>query len=219
MKDLHPDVLCLQEVCSCDMAQIEEELGMRGIFAPQIIWEGGTQYEIGIALFSRREIKHFEIQYYVNSPKVKSYTDPNDASRAIILADIQVGQSTIKVGTLHFTWSANGQNTDEQERDLNELLRIVSKYDNLLLCGDFNIPRGTRLYETLERTFKSWVPKSYRSSLDPELFRNREVELVVDHLLSTPSYECVNVELLTGLSDHRAIRANKVQLRDPIVAN
>jgi endonuclease/exonuclease/phosphatase family metal-dependent hydrolase len=88
------------------------------------------------------------------------------------------------------------------------LLRIADRYPQLILCGDFNIPRGTPLYRRLVKRFQSWVPENYASSLDPELFREPQIQRMVDHLLTTRGYVCRDVALRSGLSDHQAIVAH-----------
>lgn len=213
LRNLTPDVVCLQEIFLEDVGFAETELGMRGWFAGQAIvpeknahYVGGTG-EWGNALFSREPLSRLEVHYYRGTYPVVWEDEPTDCARAVIMAEIVFKGAVFNLGMLHFTWSRNGQNTEAQKGDLERLFTVCKKYPELILVGDFNIPRGTLLFTELTARFKSWVPESYVSSLDPVLFRYPDIRVVVDHLFTTDHYDVRDVRLLSGLSDHCAISA------------
>jgi endonuclease/exonuclease/phosphatase family metal-dependent hydrolase len=118
-----------------------------------------------------------------------------------------------RIATTHFTWSEKGRATDTQREHLHSLLSALETEKELVLCGDFNMPRGGELFSTLAERYKDTIPPEYVTSIDVSLHRNRlddPEELsqkMVDGLFTTPEYLAQNVRLVSGLSDHMAITA------------
>jgi endonuclease/exonuclease/phosphatase family metal-dependent hydrolase len=211
VRSLAPDIVCLQEVFSSDMPKIANLLQMRITYLPQD-YVPRSSFDrmrgcgaIGIAILHKLPASGIASYYYGASEDI---TAAPQSRRALLVVTFESNGLKTHIANLHFTWSHGGKNTREQRRDMKQLLEYSARYQDLILCGDFNIPRGTALFSELQSSFTSWVPAHYRSSLDPFLFRNPSIELVVDHLLTRGTYGCTDVRLLTGCSDHRAIVAN-----------
>jgi endonuclease/exonuclease/phosphatase family metal-dependent hydrolase len=212
VKFLSPDVVCLQEVLRKDLSLIRRELAMDCEFAPQQRLTGqlaeymGGPGEIGIALFSPHGLTEVTTHYY-RKPNVHIIPSqaPEDSHRALLTARIRTPKETVRVGTVHFTWSANGENTLEQAADLKKLMSTMDRYESLLVAGDLNIPRDTHLFRDIEQKFAIWTPERHESSLDEKLHRSPEARVVVDHILSSHDLKAENVDFVDGLSDHKAI--------------
>ena len=115
----------------------------------------------------------------------------------------------IRVGTTHFTWTPIASVTARQRDHVEELLKMI-KGEELVLCGDFNIPRGNEMYQKLSEKYLDNIPASIESTLDPILhYANKDnpgrLKLVVDYIFSTPEYRVSNVRTVEGVSDHCAI--------------
>jgi endonuclease/exonuclease/phosphatase family metal-dependent hydrolase len=195
------DVVCLCEVNFCDLEKIENALKMEGIFFPMF----SDKTENGICILSKHKIKsHKSFYYYKKDRKNKRF--PN-IDRVLLTAKIGIDGVDYDIATTHFTWTKNGKADDFQRTDLKELFSILDNYPELVLCGDFNIPQGEELYFEFIKRYKGNVPLTYKSSLDPKLHKAGHLNLVVDHLFTSPKYCAKNVKLISGVSDHKAIVA------------
>ncbi len=116
---------------------------------------------------------------------------------------------TYRIGVTHFTWSTNGDITDEQRADFARLKRVLSEFPDYLLCGDFNAPRGREMFAIFqdELGLEDHLPPHVRSTLDPVLHRVGHLQLAVDTIFATPEYRVTGVEVLEGVSDHKALLA------------
>ena len=77
----------------------------------------------------------------------------------------------------------------------------------LVLCGDFNAPRGGEIFTRLATQSRDNVPSHYVTSIDPKLHRAGPLQLMVDGLFSTDGYRLSEVVLHNGVSDHCTITA------------
>ena len=128
---------------------------------------------------------------------------------ALIVANIKMGGETIRVGTVHLTWTPKASMTKRQRQNVAELIELLSGQE-IVLAGDFNLPRGNDVYVKMSKYFKDNVPSSIMTTLDPEFhYTNKgqvkKLELVVDYVWSTPKYLVKSVRVISGVSDHCAI--------------
>lgn len=115
------------------------------------------------------------------------------------------------IATTHFTWTPKASVTARQRAQVRALAEVVNDRQ-MVVVGDFNIPRGNEMYAELTRIWTDNIPKQVESTLDPELhYANREekgrLKLVVDYVWSTTGYKVSEVEVVKGVSDHCAIVA------------
>jgi endonuclease/exonuclease/phosphatase family metal-dependent hydrolase len=111
-------------------------------------------------------------------------------------------------GCTHFTWTPDGNPNEAQRHDLAVLLDVLKKYPELVLCGDFNIPRASNeLYRLLAERYTDHVPPEIHNSLDPQYHRKPSLVHMVDYIWSTPHYCVEGVRVVCGVSDHCAIVA------------
>jgi endonuclease/exonuclease/phosphatase family metal-dependent hydrolase len=108
----------------------------------------------------------------------------------------------------------DGLPTDEQRIDVKNLLNILDGIPEIILCGDFNIPRGINdLYEQFATRYTDNIPQEIQSTIDLNLHRAgddpearaRLEKFVVDYAFTTPHYQTEHVRIASGVSDHCAI--------------
>lgn len=207
-----PDVLCLQELLKRDVPVFEKALDAHGIFAPMgVLPVVGSQEIIGVGIISSLPLTDVRSRYYAKygeEPRLWTDEAADPTDRVLLSAEIVANGIPYAVATTHFTWTPDGEATDRQRRDLSALLDVLSRYDEILFCGDMNAPRGQETFDAIARQYQDHIPKQHLTSLDPELHRTKgEKHLMVDGLFSTPPYATVDVRLQSGISDHMAIVA------------
>jgi endonuclease/exonuclease/phosphatase family metal-dependent hydrolase len=221
------EVVCFQEIFEKDFLFLKERFGMHGVFSPMVILDisDGKKDFLGVAILSKYDIKKSEEFYYTGDRKNIKYWDRKVLNLIIkkitkedlvaldqVLCRVFLFVSVIKNGkeynfsTTHFTRTLDGREDDFQKRDIRELLSFTTKKDSLILCGDFNVARGdSKIYEILKEEYKDNIPEKYDSSIDPNLHRVRGLKRMVDYIFSTNDYLVKNVELIEGVSDHKAV--------------
>lgn len=219
----NPDVVCLMEcfpdtidyladdkypyrlyVPTYQVDQIEGE-GEQGLVASKTrVW--------GEAIISKYPLIDSQITYLSMDeygPENLPTHGTDNHIPALILANVDIAGKLYRVGTIHLTWTPKASMTNRQRLNVAELLDLVAGQE-LVLSGDFNIPRGNDVYLQMARYFQDNIPDSIHSTLDPELhYRNKgqvkKLELVVDYVWSTPKYIVSDLKVISGVSDHGAI--------------
>ncbi len=225
-----PDVLCLQEVFDKDAEIIAHTLGMKHAFAPMTLRvttlpeREGMLLPNGVAILSNSPLLGIKTNYY-HEPieglpefdRTSPETIHGTLKRALLSASIQTDIDYYTVATTHLTWTPVGLVTDEQEKSAEELFKLLNVFEDVILCGDFNMPRGVNtLYERFTERYVDTIPTSYASSLDPERHRAsanpedlaRITRFMVDYIFITKEYRAKNVHLKSGVSDHMAVVAD-----------
>ena len=115
----------------------------------------------------------------------------------------------IWVGAIHFTWTPKASVSERQRTHTDKLIDILQEQE-VVMAGDFNIPRGNENYKKLRARYVDNVPAQIETTIDPILhYANKNVpgtlKLVVDYVWSTPEYVVENVRVVSGVSDHCAI--------------
>lgn len=211
-----PDVACLEEVLESDIPLLEKTLDATCLFAPasRRFLKGSGQIE-GVGIFSRLPIKHSGREYYAGPGSFDAVLDMKDPrtihqtrSCPLVWCEVKKGNTRFKIAATHFTWTPDGQADEFQREDMQALLRVLGELGELVLCGDFNAPRGGEIFDLLATRLTDNIPAEYTSSLDPELHRKKPLELMVDGIFSTAAHAVRDVERVNGLSDHCAFTAS-----------
>lgn len=201
------DVVCLMEVCEKDVLQIAGNKYQFAVFAPSDILLDGKV--TGVAILSKHPI--FEVVKYHCGENISEYTSlprvRGTHAPTLIMAKIMEGENEYQIGAIHFSWTKDGHENSRQEGHMEKLLEFLGRQGEFVLCGDFNIPRGYKLYEKLNTLYKDNIPSEVLTTIDPEIHRaNKDVreklKLVVDYIFSTPKYRVDNVRVESGVSDH-----------------
>jgi len=206
------DVICLQEIQEPDFEMFKEKFGVQGFFVPMITFprkENDKERMVrqGIAYYTTLPLLKKEFQFYVGSGTAPKQKFPNDADRVLVLGLVEKEGKEYKLAMTHFTWAGGGGVNEEQQRDVRELVTFLEQHGELVLCGDFNAPRGGEIFEHLNKNFKDNIPPDIQTTLDPNLHKAGPLPYVVDYLWSTPKYSVQKIKIVDGVSDHMAIVA------------
>lgn len=224
------DVICLQEIFEKDLSHIEQRLRMQSLFAPMTLRhydfsDEKSPYEtMGIAMLSHLPMRAAKTQYYHAPSKELQQLDNSDEHtqdasiwRALLSTNIDRNGETFTIATTHFTWTPDGLPRDYQYAAAHALLALLGEMPDVALCGDFNMPRGTNdVYRLFSEKYRDAIPSSYTTSLDLTFHRAKDnpraaeevAKYMVDYLFLSKGYDTENVQLYSGVSDHRAIIAS-----------
>lgn len=210
-----PDVVCLQEVLERDVESLASIGSYRAKYAISAYLEVPDPQSWGMAVLTRVPIRSQSVTYYADEPAIRLLREPNDPRRVVVMTEVMDEGSVVRIGTTHFTWSVNGDISDEQLADFARLKRVLSEYPDYVLCGDFNAPRGREMFAIFERELSvtDYLPPHIRSTLDPALHRVGHLELAVDTIFASRDYSVTDVKVLDGVSDHKGILATIERVR------
>jgi endonuclease/exonuclease/phosphatase family metal-dependent hydrolase len=178
---------------------------------------------MGVAILSRFPIKNTSVFPYhaPNGDEIIQFNNkPFDMIRkttrsSLFTVEVE-GETTYRVGTTHFTWTPDGLPNEHQRADANALLKILEQFPDIVVCGDFNMPRGFNdIYTLFTDRFTDVIPQSYISSLDMTYHRVKDDKeqmavlsgYMVDYVFVSNAYEAKEVKLIQGVSDHCAVSA------------
>jgi exonuclease III len=151
-KQQKPGVILLQEVLLEDVPRLEKDLNMLSAFAEmKIKLKGEEKSSLGIATFSSYPMKA-HMNYYRGDPKnipVSYGGDSLSIARAILVTEIIKNKKIFRLINTHFTWTPNGEANKFQYEDLPKFLQLLSQYDEFVLCGDLNAPRGKVIFDKI----------------------------------------------------------------------
>lgn len=214
-----PGILCLQEAFEADLDHIGEELAMPyRIWLKDTLTDGerngsGKEGYSGPAIFSRTPLLDSGSEYYYmpeggisleGNTKIVRQTN---AQGLVWCVTSIAGQEYFVLNT-HFVCTKNGVFNEEQKRDFQELKNILDRFGVHILTGDLNSPRGYGNWEQFVEYYgQDNIPADVVSTIDPELHRVKNLELVVDGIFAKAPYVVRDVRLVPGLSDHKAIVA------------
>jgi endonuclease/exonuclease/phosphatase family metal-dependent hydrolase len=209
LEEQKPDVICHQEIFDDTFQELKQRLQYHGVFSPRVEYvdEPGVD---GTAILSRFPIKNYRIENYdqFTTPlaQFKNHLKGRPLGK-LLTADIEIGSKLITVGNVHFTWSFGGEVIDEQLVNAEHLLTLLDQYKEIVLCGDFNTPRGKSIYTALKERYTDNIPAELETTIDPNLHRAGALQYVVDGLFTTPNYQASDVRIHKDISDHFGISA------------
>lgn len=205
------DVICMQELDKQDLALFAEVTGLPFSFTPMCKNEV-TGDVMGIGIFAKGITQyraHFiggfsgdSLPVIKNGSRLDEY---NSVIWQVLIATITINNDLYTIATTHLPATDGGLISDFQREAFAGLEKALLAYDELLLCGDFNAPRGREIFSKLSETYTDNIPETYITSLDQNLHRAGYIPYVVDGVFSTKHYQVENVELKSGVSDHLAI--------------
>lgn len=215
----NPDVLCLQEVPREFAERLGVECGyewefkLRAHVPSRIIPDMMLAEGMLVAWKPKLTLRGVTVHTYRKKeerPISEEPIGPNDVDRSLVVTTLDHQGQIFRMGTTHFTWTHDGGPSEEQHRDMDRLLDALTEFHDetgILFCGDFNAPRGGEIFARLNERYTDNIPPHITSTIDPKLHRAAGLEWVVDGLFSTAHYQVHNVEILEGISDHKAIFA------------
>lgn len=215
-----PDILALQEVLERDLSEFQRQSGLdyavwlRQEFIDHPTNTGHQSDYSDIALLSRYPLSSQGSKYYY-MPKagISLQAKPMIGARAtnaqgIVWASIEKDGETFTVVNTHFTWTPDGYPNEYQETDFIAFKDILSKIGPHILMGDLNASRGRGMWEKFSTLYdQDGIPASTETTIDPDFHKSKSLRLVVDALFADRSYQIQSVEIVAGLSDHKAVVA------------
>jgi endonuclease/exonuclease/phosphatase family metal-dependent hydrolase len=218
-----PDVVCLQEVYQVDMDFFSEKLKMTGYFSPMVnLTTNNKKHRFsdkglwGVAIFTNLKIiKSNSKTYFGDSKIIPEWTDkdPNCPNRVLAWIKILINNQELVIANTHFTWSGSGAISDLQRQTFTKLLNLIDKIKPDILCGDFNTPRGSELFDTLTNIYTDNVPENTKTTVDNKIHKAKaEINLVVDGLFTKKTLKTQNPRVVSGVSDHQAV---VVEIQNP----
>lgn len=217
LEKINPDVFCAVEIFRISLP-VFEKLGYVSRFAPYANVTQENEFNIqslgewGLAMFSRIGfLTSKSVTYKGNANQLPSeILDPNSLNRVVMMNEIESEGKIFPIALTHLTWTTKGQVTEEQSRDTTALLEILKPYSSLLLCGDFNAPRGLGTWQRLAERYQDNIPANVTTTIDGSKHYAGNLQLVVDGLFSTKDMTVNDVQIHTGVSDHCGITATVV---------
>lgn len=219
LKKEKPDVVCIQELLDIDFDRYKKELGMQGIFKvfryvnysyPDKI--NGQKH--GVAIFAKKILDAGNVFYFGNESNIlkpfKEYlSDENNSKNAVLVwANIMGNDNKIyKIINTHLPVTKEGESTPYQLEVVDALLEELASFEDFVLCGDMNAPRGRESFSRLAKIYKDNIPLHYKTSIDQNLHRVKGIMFMVDGLFTTKGYIASDVNLVEGVSDHMAVVA------------
>lgn len=218
LKWYSPDVLCLQELCKRDIPFFEDLLGNTLHYAPMCYHPAEVEPEpVGIALIAWGALEDVTVDYYhgqsgpvqhlryVTGPDGYTMADNDSVANMLLSATYQ----GFRIGTTHLNVTRKGESSPSQLASAAKLITVAQaqakRAGGLLLCGDFNAPRGNPTFSRITENFIDGIPPRYTTSIDGSLHKAGPLPYMVDGLFHTPSYTLQDTTLHTGVSDHCAL--------------
>ena len=164
----------------------------------------GVEIEQGTVMLTNLPNNGFR-EYYFRPKNVIVFTDFTKVARGMIVSTIEHEGKKFNIGTTHYAWTPDGQIDDDQRKDFVKLMEVANKYDEFLICGDFNAPRGREMFSMFTDHFKDNLPKDVVSTIDENIHKKKGLSLAVDSIFTTPGYKVSDVKVVDGVSDHKAI--------------
>jgi endonuclease/exonuclease/phosphatase family metal-dependent hydrolase len=216
LKAQKADVVLLQEVLVKDIPFLETALNMKSVSAYMNVrqWKGVPQ-KSALVTFSALPILNSDSAYYRGDKDRLLLIHEGEApevvaektARAILVTEVMKDGQLYRLINTHFTWSPKGQPTEEQHQNLETLFHLLSPLPDFILCGDFNAPRGTAIFDALASRYKDNIPAEVTTTIDKNLHRAGDLQLVIDGFFTTPPYYVESIDVLGNLSDHMGILA------------
>lgn len=214
LQDCSPDVACLQELVESDIPAIRAATDLTNFhFVPMARFSEEHEAPFGVGILSRHAFDATDVLAYAGGGDGTQVIDRSSPERRF--KTIRYGVATVRlasdefgapIATTHFPWTEDGQATDFQRTALEQLIEILGS-GPVLLCGDFNAPRGGPIFGRLSERWTDCIPENVETSIDPDLHRAGALQLMVDGIFASPEVNVCDVRMHRGISDHQGITA------------
>ncbi len=210
------EVFCLQEVYKRDLAKLTKVISGKKFFSeffPMCRYTGEPQEDLdevqGLAMiYVKLPFAIDKFPYYKDTPELPLHPKGYAQLHAgIIVSTFRTEGMNFQIATTHFPVAPNGATDERQKEALRKMLAKLSNIEDLVFCGDFNAPRGREVFTKIASLYKDNIPAEVTTTIDGNYHKAGDLPYVVDGLFTTAHYDVVNVEIVDGLSDHKAITA------------
>ena len=224
LKREKPDALCVQELCPHDIPAIEDMFGHKVLYAPMNLHGFPTADDerlepIGVGLVAQVPMTNTAVHYYAQQPMplqpLEFVVEGNGNKVAAINSIGQVAVSAsvdgVRIMTTHLAVTEKGTSTPAQRALAQKLVSYAqwedAQHGNLVLCGDFNAPRGRETWAMLAKAFTDNLPPEVETTIDGNIHRAGPLPYVVDGLFTQGKVKASQVRLQNDVSDHMAVLA------------
>jgi hypothetical protein len=230
-----PRIICLQDVQERHLDALVPSNYASRLFAPMCkhpLARGEIQ-PVGIGIFSTEPFLSISVDAYVGQvlpvQKLEGITVDAEGnsgnhdlvkvrateSRLLAVVGIMLGGRLVKIGTTHGPWVKGGIPDDHQSTSVGNLARLIDRaaHDcDVVVLGDFNIPRGGNLYSYFIEIARlaDYVPPHIDNTLDVNNHSLKgKVKVVSDYVFVSRGARIGvhSVQVHSGVSDHMAMRA------------
>ena len=190
--------------------------------------EDSSVCNYGVAIICRGSARFAEHYYagrteldFFEFDEVSFSAAKEQAMQRYVLGEIEMVKDGVpyKIFTTHFPISdLFGRVNVFQREAMYSMLEVLRTQGDLVLCGDFNTSRHSaapdnELWDMMAAQMRDNIPDEINSSIDAALHRSgrngldfEKLRILVDGVFSTPGYIVSDVQLISGVSDHKAIR-------------
>lgn len=228
LHESNADVYCFQEVIASQIDDYKQELGIdEFFFVPLAIkyfpehlhTQEGDPEEWGVLIMSRHKIICQQVHHIAGIGEhlpTYAYDEQDSMNWALQTIMTEIDGQELTIGNFHFPKSGlrgDVEVTEYQNECLRRLLDALKPYNDIILCGDLNSPRGLPIFDTLATVYRDNIPGHYTTSIDVALHKNGAKDpkglgrQMIDCLFTTKHYTAKEVELINGVSDHLAVQA------------
>lgn len=208
-----PDVACLQELSAGDIGHLQSASGLHHAHYVAMAVHPADGKPFGVGILSRTPfVSTGHAMYGGTGDGTLAFDRSTPESRlescryVAVQARVAVEGQDLDIATTHFPWTPDGGDRPFQWDCAARLIGALRGVP-LVLCGDFNAPRGGAIFGEFAKTWRDCIPPHVTTSLDPVLHRAGPLQLMVDGLFLSPHYQAANVGLHAGVSDHQAVSA------------
>ena len=157
----NPDVLCLQELPEKDIKKYQKLLGFEYIFfKPMVIFEKKflfwkKEYKEGVAIFSHLPDFQFSFKDLFDGQsdeRISIKGDVNTYNWRVLILETEINHKKIHIANIHGIDTERGDiSTPKQLAFFDKLVEALKSYENLVLVGDSNAPRGYEAFAKMDK--------------------------------------------------------------------
>ncbi len=220
LKKEKADVVCIQELLEEEFDFYKKELGLGGVFQTWNYFRSPYYGDLigkrqGVAIFTKEIIESGSVFYTgskanILKPFEEYMSDEKfQKNKAFVWADVKDEEGVkFRIITTQLPVTKEGEVTPYQLEVINLMLHQLESFEEFILCGDMNAPRGRQSFSLIAEKYKDNIPPKYKTSIDQNLHKVKGIQFMVDGLFTTSTYKASNVRLQDGVSDHMAIIAD-----------
>ena len=228
-----PDVMCMCEIAEVDANFFSNKFGYKMAYSPILNSDRGTygsaifsKTPILESSSTRYDDKVSDVLPFVKfDGGINGGNRPRDRfsyHNSVLTATISNEHGgKITVSTTHFPVTDHStpgyeDHVFDETNDVREVNHTRIFFDRfmsiikslpypLIFTADLNNPRGEYIYDTLAHTLIDLTPSDTKSTLDPEMHHLKNIDLVVDTIMVSPDIQVDSMDVVVGVSDHKAL--------------
>lgn len=164
----------------------------------------------GNAILTKFPVSGSEIHYLLRP--LRWTENHEEQSRNILEADLLIKDKIFTIVTGHLTYAQGFNDTDDQIKEAEQILKIIKGKSPLVFAGDYNSHMNTKVFgllkEKLPVSDNGNEPTFAKHPFSYNGFTVNSLQYKIDHILATENVRISNVEIIdVPYSDHLPIMA------------